>query len=495
MWEALHRTFHDPRTRAYRAVESSVWFLLVVSILLLFAEPFLEGPAELVGRVVDVVILGLFAIELVLRVATFQPVELAVFRKPPIGALRAHIWSRVRFLARPLNMVDLITVLAVVPALRGLRALRLLRLLRSRRLFKYGNPFSGMIHAFERDRVLWLAAFSVLGIETALGGVSLYLVERSAGGVESVGEGIWWALVTLTTVGYGDVTPATDLGRVIAGFLMVGGMFTLALFAGLVGHSLLNAVLSIREEQFRMSGYTNHIVVCGYEAGHDLLIKALDDELDIERTRVVLFAPSERPAGIPPEILWVTGDPSKESELAKVRMSYARGVVVIGSRATTPQMADANTLLTTFTIRSYMAKQESTKDRHMPLQIVVEILDSENITHARSAGADEIIESRRLGFVMLSHTLAFPGVGTVTSEVIAAGGNNFYVGWVPKELIGKTYGEVSAALRKRHGIQVVGTVCPDTSKQMINPADEVEIGPDDEVVYLASEPVLAVVQS
>ena len=62
---------------------------------------------------------------------------------------------------------------------------------------------------------------------------------------------------------------------------------TVALFAGIVGHSLLNAVLSIREEQFRMSGYVDHVIVCGYERGSDLLLRALQDELSDDEAKLL----------------------------------------------------------------------------------------------------------------------------------------------------------------------------------------------------------------
>lgn len=490
MWARVREAFHAPRSRSHRVVDVVVWVLVLVSVLLLVVEPLTSGPLLVILRIVDWAILVFFAVELTLRVLTYEPPELAVFRRPPFGVLRTHVMARLRFLMRPLNLIDLVTILALVPVLRGLRALRLLRLLRTARVFRYGNPFAGLMHAFERDRVLWMAAFSVLGIETILGGVSLYLVEHAEGGVDSLGEGMWWALVTLTTVGYGDVTPVTDLGRVIGGTLMVGGMFTLALFAGLVGHSLLNAVLSIREEQFRMSGYSNHIVVCGFERGSELLLRALDEEIDLDTTRVVLFAPGERPEGIPPELLWVSGDPTKDSELDKARISHARAVLIIGERSTSPQRADATTLLTLFTIRTHMRKSAIAESRRKPLYIVAEVLDAENVQHARAAGADEVIESRRLGFVLLSHTLAFPGVGSITSEVIAAGEHNFYVGPVPEDLVGKTYAELSGELRKRFGLLVVGLRDPDAGEQRVNPPDSAAVGKQHQVVYLAERPVL-----
>lgn len=168
--------------------------------------------------------------------------------------------------------------------------------------------------------------------------------------------------------------------------------------------------------------------------------------------KVVLFAPGERPSEVGPDLTWVGGDPTKESELAKVRLSHASSVIVVGSRQVPPQQADATTILTVFTIRSWMARQPSTGERKAPLHVVAEILDSENVVHARTAGADEVIESQRLGFSMLSHTVRYPGVGDVTSEVVASGAASFYVGDMPDGLPSPiTFGGLSRRIREEPG--------------------------------------------
>lgn len=492
-WETLHAAFHRPRTRPYRIVDGTVWTLIVLSVGLLGLEPFLDPETLEAVHAVDRVILGVFALELTLRVITYRPPSLRVFHRPPLGRVRTHVFERLRFLLSPMQLVDLVTIVAVVPALRGLRALRALRLLRTARVFRYGNPFSGLVSSFESDRLLFGFGFAVLGVETLLGGVSLYLVERGAPNAEvtTVGEGLWWALVTLTTVGYGDYAPVTDLGRTVGATLMVGGMITLALFAGIVGHSLLHAVLSIREEQFRMSGYVNHVVVCGYHRGSELLLGALQEELDLDVTRVVLFADHERPREVPPEFLWVQGDPTKESELGKVRLTHAASAIVVGSRNVHPQQADATTILTVFTIRSFLARQRRTSERERPLHVVAEILDTENVVHARTAGADEVIESQRLGFSMLSHTVRYPGVGDVTSQVVASGAASFYVGRLPDELaLPTTFGELAAFLRRDTQALVIGVRDPDSGEQRINPPDDTPVRAGAEVVYLAEAPQL-----
>ncbi len=70
-----------------------------------------------------------------------------------------------------------------------------------------------------------------------------------------------------------------------------------------------------------MSGYVNHIVVCGYEMGSGMLLDVLSSEIDLEEQRVVLFGPYERPRELSPEFMWVQGAPTKESELDKARIN------------------------------------------------------------------------------------------------------------------------------------------------------------------------------
>ncbi len=488
----LRRAFHDPTARSFLLVERVVWVFVILAVALLAVEPALEGEALSTVLFVDEVLLGVLGLELALRVLTYHPPSLTVFARPPAHALRTHVLHRLGYLLHPLNLIDLLTILALHPGLRGLRLLRLLRLLRSERLFRYGNPFKSLFYAFDQDRALWLAAFSILGVETLLGGASLYLVERGhPEGISSLGEGLWWSLVTITTVGYGDVTPVTDLGRVIAGTLMVSGLLTLALFAGIVGHSLLSAVLTIREDQFRMSGRANHVVICGFEEGLDGLLRALVEEPMLRDSEIVLFGPGARPAGLAPELGWVQGDPTKESELEKVRLVHAAAVLVIGSRRATPQQADATTLLTLFTMRAYLAKNPLVDQRRRPVHVVAEILDDENASHARAAGADEVIESQHVGYSLLVHSVAFPGVGDTTAKMVAAGTSNFYLGELPEDAPRKTFGELAAALRAQHGVLVIGW--QDThGRVFVNPKDGDDMPSCSAVVYLAERPVLGV---
>jgi voltage-gated potassium channel len=288
------------------------------------------------------------------------------------------------------------------------------------------------------------------------------------------------------------VTPVTLLGRIIAAALMVAGMVTLALFAGIVGSSLVRGILSIREEQFRMTEYANHIVVCGYDQSTHLLLDALAQAQDLTRTRVVLFDDHERPRDLPPEFLWVPGDPTKESELDKVRLTHAAAAIVTGERDTTPQVADARTILITFTIRSYLEhNHKKVRQRRSPLYVVAEILDSENVDHARSAGADEVIETQKIGYSMIAHAVGFHGTATAMSRLLLAGSHNVYIGKIPgARQAAVPFAELMAELRlAQRGGLVVG-LRTSSGKEIINPPRNYLLEPDTLLLYLSEKPLL-----
>ncbi len=491
----VHAAFHEPSTRVYRVVQGTVWALIVLSIAMLVLESLLAdgSAAEPVVRGIDRALLTLFALEIVLRVGSYRPRSVAMFKRPPIGRVRAHAVARLRFMVRPMILIDIVAVLALFPELRGLRALRLLRLFRTSRVFRYRNPFAIVLRAFEENGLLFTFAFSVLGVATLIGGLSMFLVEAKVNpAIDGVGDGFWWAIVTLTTVGFGDVVPVTLLGRIVAGVVMVAGMFTLALFAGIVGSSLVSGMLSIREEQFRMTDHVNHVVLFGYDESSHILLDALLRELDVEETRVVIMDDHERPRELPPEFLWVQGDPTKESELDKVRLTHALGVIVSGARDMTPQNADARAILTTFTIRSFLkGRRKEMRYRRQALYVVTEILDTENVGHAHAAGADEVIETRNIGYSMIAHAIRHHGTATTMSRFLTSGGYNVYMGRVPdghdervsyRDLLNRL------ELAEKGGL-VLGVRTPE-GKEIINPPKTRTIEPGTLLIYLAKKPLL-----
>ena len=140
------------------------------------------------------------------------------------------------------GVVDLLALLptflaVLVPGLHALVDVRLLRLLRVYRILKlteYAAEFGAMGQAIaaSRRKILVFLAF-VLLVVTVLGTL-MYVVEGPASGFTSIPVGVYWAITTMTTVGFGDITPKTDLGRLIASVMMLIGWGTLAVPTGIV---------------------------------------------------------------------------------------------------------------------------------------------------------------------------------------------------------------------------------------------------------------------
>lgn len=141
-----------------------------------------------------------------------------------------------------LGIIDLLALLptyltVLVPGLHALIDVRLLRLLRLFRILKLGAYVAefgalGRALASSRRKIFVFMAF-VMMVVTIMGTL-MYVVEGPANGFTSIPVGVYWAITTMTTVGFGDITPKTDLGRAIASVMMLLGWGTLAVPTGIV---------------------------------------------------------------------------------------------------------------------------------------------------------------------------------------------------------------------------------------------------------------------
>ena len=119
-------------------------------------------------------------------------------------------------------------VLAVIRVLRVLRVFRVLKLVQF-----MGEADLLMKAMIASRRKIFVFLFSVMNIVIILGSV-MYLIEGEAAGFTSIPRSIYWAIVTLTTVGYGDISPQTELGQALASLVMIMGYATIAVPTGII---------------------------------------------------------------------------------------------------------------------------------------------------------------------------------------------------------------------------------------------------------------------
>ena len=147
------------------------------------------------------------------------------------------------------GLVDLLAILPtyasmLIPGAQSLLVVRAFRLLRVFRIFKLGNHLEAshaLYFALRASRPKITVFLVGVGAAVLTMGALMYLVEGEANGFTSIPTGIYWAIVTMTTVGFGDITPKTPLGQVLASGLMILGYGVIAVPTGIVTSEIVRA--------------------------------------------------------------------------------------------------------------------------------------------------------------------------------------------------------------------------------------------------------------
>jgi len=225
----LKNTIECTETKAGRAFDLLVMALVIVSLVSFSIEtlPNLSQTAQTWLRYVEVTCVILFTIEYVLRLIVAD--------------------SKLGFVTSFYGMVDLLAILPFYLStgldLRSVRAFRLLRMFRILKLARYSRAVRRFHLAFKIAReelVLFLAMSCVLLYLSAVG---IYYFENSAQpeAFQSIFHSLWWAVVTLTTVGYGDVYPITVGGKLFTFVVLLVGLGLISVPAGLIASALSQA--------------------------------------------------------------------------------------------------------------------------------------------------------------------------------------------------------------------------------------------------------------
>lgn len=209
------------------------------------------------GKLFDIVLLVvillsilLVMLESVASINSAYGTELRIAEWIITGIFTLEYFTRLFVVKRPIKYVysffGVIDLLSILPSylalfitggvhgLAVIRALRLLRIFRILKLSRYTNEGNILIEALKESRQkLSVFLFGVLTIVIIVGAI-MYIVEGPEHGFTSIPESIYWAIVTITTVGYGDIFPQTELGKVISSVLMIMGYAIIAIPTGIV---------------------------------------------------------------------------------------------------------------------------------------------------------------------------------------------------------------------------------------------------------------------
>lgn len=248
----------EHRTLSGRRMEFFWIAISILSVLMLFFE---SSATELFPNTPDILwrfgllemgFTALFTVEYVLR----------VFSSP----------SKIRYPLSFFGIIDLCTVLPMyllwlIPSLMGspdliilIRLLRILRVLRVLKLLRYMSDAGILWRSLMRAKRKLSIFFGFVAIILCLFGGLMFAVEGGQDGFTSLGASVYWAVVTLTTVGYGDITPHSAVGRILASVLILLGYSIIAVPTG-----ILTAYMSQELEKGRAARSCQNCLHSGHE--------------------------------------------------------------------------------------------------------------------------------------------------------------------------------------------------------------------------------------
>lgn len=377
------------------------------------------------------------------------------------------------------NWIDLLAIIPVLRVFRIGRAVRLLRLLRLLRLMKIGQLMqqrvSGMSDEIQRRSAENLIIIVYLLFSLIFGTVGVMVFEKGNNdGFQTLGDGLWWCVVTLTTVGYGDISPQTTGGKIVAVIIMFIGLSFYALLTGLLSTIIIERTKANEADGMEIANLNNHVVICGWnETGKRLVSDLIESERDPHV--VVLYHESKYPRLLDPNIHYLEEDPTTARGLERARVKNASVAVVLPDLADgrSSQDADARSILTILAIEQINGN----------IHTIVELLNNENIFHVRNAGCDEVIVSGSYTGTMLSQVVQFPGVSDVFGDLFTPGtGSHLKEEVLDSAHFGKKFSEVSGTLfSKGQGI-LVGY--RRGGKLELSPKDDVKLEKNDRVIVV-----------
>ena len=223
--------------RLDKAIDYFIISLIVVNTAAQILETVdsIYNAAPWLFPILEAVSMVIFTVEYVLRI--WSCTAESKYSHPVFG--------RLRFAVTPLLIIDLIALAPFYLSFLGLEDLRTLRALRllawASRLGRYFEGIRTLGKVLHSKALELVTVVIVLAVMLVLASAMMYYAEHHAQpeAFASIPEAMWWSIITLTTVGYGDVSPVTSVGKVMAGIIAVMGIGMFALPAGILGSGFL----------------------------------------------------------------------------------------------------------------------------------------------------------------------------------------------------------------------------------------------------------------
>ncbi|MDD5223502.1 MAG: ion channel [bacterium] len=310
----------------------------------------------------------------------------------------------------------------------------------------------GRVRLLLNSRVLLFSSIIAIFVTLVLL-VSFFESQAANEGFRGLGDAFWWAMVTASTTGYGDIVPQTGIGRILAAGVMFLGIISMSLITGTVASVLVERKIlrGLGMEKISLSG---HLIICGYNFRLARIIGAIR-KMHPENLSILVINQAEEDKMM--EVMsqtkdrhlhFLRGDYVHEEILKQGNAAQAKAALIL-SDFTFPERTDERTILAALALRA----------ANPGLRITAEIQREENIPHLRRARVNEIVcGDSYTPFILASGVLSSGMPRTLDLLLQPGSAQSLKIVSIPAGLVGKTFRDAFSHFREKSSALVIGLV-------------------------------------
>lgn len=306
-----------------------------------------------------------------------------------------------------------------------------------------------------RKHFFQVLVVALLVIVLSAGGVYYFEQARSDSNIYSLWDGIWWAVVTMATVGYGDKYPVTFGGRMVGLILICSGVGLMSLLTATIASLFVERKLK-EGKGLETINDKDHIVICGWNQHTEEVLQGLTTFVSAKGRGLVLInelsideVDSLKLRYAKYNLKFLRGNYVHEDVLLRANITKAKFALIMAdtSGAHANDRLDERTTLAALAIKSLAPS----------IKTIAELLDGENKPHLMRANVDEIIVRGEHIGSLLASAINSPGIPRLLSSMLSLGdGNKLWRAEIPKQFIGKTFGELFHYYREKQQAILIG---------------------------------------
>ena len=460
--DRIDRYLHAPQ------IEIALVVLILLSVLLVVVEVVLEtrGVAILWVQHLQAALTGIFVLELGLRYW--------VARK------KRRFWRN--------YWLDALAVMPMITAFRLLRLLRILRLLRAGILLN--RSLGRLSSAIATSLGMQIGIFMVIGLIVLTGGLATYLFEAPSNpGIESLRDSMWWSFLSLVAGEPIGGDPQTDIGRLIALMVMMGGLTTFAVFTGVVSAVMMRKLETFMDfKAVEIDELQDHIVICGWNRGGHLIVEELLADSHTNHCAIVIVVeaidePSQELKHLNrSQLYFYPEDYTKIDILETVGIHCASRAILLAdaTHPRTDQDRDARTVLAALTIEKL----------NPSIYTCAQLLDRRNDVQLRLAGVDDVIVTEEVSSHLIATSARNQGSVEALAELLTVkSGHQIYEVNVPPSWVGRDYWHLAQHLKQQSDALLLAIESTEKEERttQVNPPANLVLGASDRLVIIAKE--------